>query len=737
MISSEPAEKTMDHPEGIKPHNDAPSHLRQARQVAETVGTPSSVTSRTQPLKSPWGFLKNAIWVLLIIVVAAALGVIATQRGEAINAMWLVVAAGCVFTLGYRFYSRFIAFRVLELDAERATPAERLEDGRDFVPTHKWMVFGHHFAAIAGPGPLVGPILAAQFGYLPGTLWIVIGGVLGGAVHDFVTLFGSVRRDGKSLGEMAKDEISPLAGYAALFGVFGIVVILLAAAALVVVNALKGSPWGLSTVGLTIPIALLMGIYLRYLRPGRFLEASILGFTLVLAAVVAGRYVSESWLAAYFTFNAPTLAWMIMGYGFAASVLPVWVLLAPRDYLSTFIKLGTILALAAGILAARPLMLLPAFTRFTDGTGPVFAGKIFPFCFITIACGAISGFHALISSGTTPKLLSKETQARMVGYGGMLMESLVATMAMVAAGVLQPGIYFAINSPVGIVGRLPEQAVQTISNWGFPVTAQQMSDLAARVGELTLFNRTGGAPSLAVGMAHIFSNVLGKQHLMALWYHFAIMFEAIFILALLDAGTRVGRFMLQDLLGHFWKPLGRTSWYPSVILTSVLVVGAWGYFLYQGVVDPLGGINSLWPLFGISNQLLATVALCLGTTILIKMAKVRYVWVTMIPLGWLTSVTMTASFQKIWDPQPRVGFLAHARLLSQQLAAGTIPVGNVAETQRLIFNDRLDAVATGLFAAIVLIIVFESGRHWWLYWTGRQQPVLMETPKQISRLPGW
>jgi len=681
--------------------------------------------------------LKKSAWIVLALMAAFAMGIIATQRGEPINAVWLVVAAGCIFTLGYRFYSRFIALRVLELDAERATPAERLEDGRDFVPTHKWMVFGHHFAAIAGPGPLVGPILAAQFGYLPGTLWIVIGGVLGGAVHDFVTLFSSVRRDGRSLGQMVKDEISPLAGFTALFGVFGIMVILIASAALVVTNALKGSPWGLSTVALTIPIALLMGVYLRYLRPGRILEVSILGFVLVLAAVVGGRYVAESpWLAPCFTFSAPTLAWMIMGYGFAASVLPVWLLLAPRDYLSTFIKLGTILALAAGILAARPMMLLPAFTRFTDGTGPIFAGKIFPFCFITIACGAISGFHALISSGTTPKLLSKETQARLVGYGAMLMESLVAIMAMVAAGVLQPGVYFAINSPAGIVGTLPAQAVATISNWGFPVATEQMSALAARIGEVTLFNRTGGAPSLAVGMAHIFSTILGQERLMALWYHFAIMFEAIFILALLDAGTRVGRFMLQDLLGHFWKPLGRTGWYPSVVLTSALVVGAWGYFLYQGVVDPLGGINSLWPLFGISNQLLATVALCLATTILIKMGKVRYVWVTLFPLVWLASVTMTASFEKIWSSQPRIGFLAHARSLSEQLAAGAIPAAQVAETQRLIFNDRLDAVVAALFATMVLLILAESARHWWLYLTGRKQPVLTEAPKQISRLPG-
>jgi len=680
--------------------------------------------------------LKRLLWIFVALLGALAMGVIAMSRREPINAVWLVAAAACIYMLGYRFYSRYVAFRALELDNQRATPAERLEDGRDFVPTHKWVVFGHHFAAIAGPGPLVGPVLAAQFGYLPGTLWIVIGGVLGGAVQDFVTLFCSLRRNGKSLGQMAKDEISELGGYTALFGVLGIMIILLAAAALVVVNALKSSPWGLSTIALTIPIALLMGIYLRYLRPGRVMEASLGGFVLVAAAVAGGRYVAESaWLAPYFTCSATTLTWMIIAYGFAASVLPVWLLLAPRDYLSTFVKLGTILALAAGILAVRPTMLLPALTRFTDGTGPIFGGKIFPFCFITIACGAISGFHALIASGTTPKLLRKEVDARLVGYGSMLMESLVAITAMVAAGVLKPGVYFAVNSPAGVVGTLPQQAVATISAWGFPVTQQEMTELAAKIGEMTLFNRTGGAPSLAVGMAQIFSNVLGSARLMALWYHFAIMFEALFILALLDAGTRVGRFMLQDLLGHFWKPLGRTGWYPSVVLTSALIVSAWGYFLYQGVVDPLGGINSLWPLFGMSNQLLATIALCVCTTILIKMGKWRYIWVTLLPLAWLAAVTMTASAQKIWHPNPRVGFLAHARYLSEQLAAGSIPAVNIAETQRLIFNDRLDAVVTAVFAALVLLVLAESGRHWWLYATGRRQPVLSEAPRTLSQLP--
>ena len=673
---------------------------------------------------------KKLGWLLLAGLGALALGVIAVSRGEPINAVWLMVAAGCVFALGYRFYSRYLAYRVLELNDRRATPAERLEDGRDFVVTNKWVVLGQHFAAIAGPGPLVGPILAAQFGYLPGTLWIVIGGVLGGAVHDFATLFCSIRRDGKSLGEMAKDELGALGGYCALFGVLGIMVILLAAAGLVVVNALKGSPWGLSTIAMTVPIALLIGVYLRYWRPGRVLEASIWGFFLIVAAVVGGRYVAASpMLAPLFTYNAPTLALIVIGFGFVASVLPVWLLLAPRNYLSTFVKLGTIAALTLGILAARPVLLLPPLTRFTDGTG-----KIFPFCFITIACGAISGFHSLIASGTTPKLIAKESHARMVGYGSMLLESLVAVTAMVAAAALEPGVFFAINSPAGVVGSAPEHAAAIISSWGFPVTAQHMADLALRIGEKTLFNRTGGAPSLAVGMAHIFSRILGGSRLMALWYHYAIMFEALFILALLDAGTRVGRFMVQEVCGHFWKPLGRTGWYPGVILTSAAIVGAWGYFLYSGVVDPLGGINSLWPLFGISNQLLATIALCVCTTILIKMGKWEHVWVTLLPLTWLTAVTLTASAQKVFHPNPRIGFLSHARHLGMQLAEGKIPAAQIAESQRQIFNDRLDAVVTGIFASLVLLILADAGRQWWLYARGRRKPVLNEAPMVVSRI---
>jgi carbon starvation protein len=670
--------------------------------------------------------LRDLIWVAVVILGVLAVATIAVHRGEEINAMWLVVAACCTYAVGYRFYSKFIAAKVLMLNGIRATPAERLNNGRDFVPTNKWVVFGHHFAAIAGPGPLVGPVLAAQFGYLPGTLWILAGAVLGGCVQDFVILLFSVRRDGKSLTKMAHEEIGALGGFVAYLAIISIMVILLGVCALVVVNALKGSPWGTFTIAMTIPIALLMGVYLRRLRPGKVLETSLLGFVLVMLAIWGGQWVSQSASAArWFTLTAPTLAIVIIVYGFAASAVPVWLLLAPRDYLSTFVKLGTIAMLAGGIVALHPTLHMPPLTRFTDGTGPIFAGKIFPFAFITIACGAISGFHALISSGTTPKLIRREIEIRMVGYGAMLSESMVAIMATIAACVLQPGTYFAINSPAGIVGTTPEAAAATISGWGFPVTAAEMHALAQAVGEQTLFNRTGGAPAFAVGMAHIFSHSLGGA-VMAIWYHFAIMFEALFILTVLDAGTRVGRFMIQDALGHVWKPLGRTSWYPSILATSALMVGAWGYFLWQGVKDPLGGINSLWPLFGIANQLLATVALCVATTIIVKAGKVRYGWVTLVPLLWLVSVTFTAALEKIFSPNPRIGFLSHARQLA---SAVTAPPG----VARLIFNDRLDAAVTGILMAMVTLILMESALLWWRVIVGRTVRTVHEAPFVHSR----
>ena len=668
--------------------------------------------------------LRFVLWFGIALLGTVALATIALHRGEQINALWLVTAAICTYALGYRFYSKFIATKVLLLDPQRATPAERLENGRDFLPTNKWVVFGHHFAAIAGPGPLVGPVLAAQFGYLPGTLWILVGAVFGGCVQDFVTLLFSVRRDGKSLTEIAKDEIGRVGGLVAYGSVISILIILLAVCALIVVNALKQSPWGTFTVGMTIPIALLMGVYLRRLRPGRVLETSALGFVLVLAAIWGGQWASQNpAIAAHFTLTAPQLAIAIIVYGFAASALPVWLLLAPRDYLSTFVKLGTIALLTLGIVIMHPTLHMPPLTRFIDGTGPVFAGKLFPFAFITIACGAISGFHSLISSGTTPKLIRRETEIRMVGYGAMLAESLVAIMATVAACVLEPGTYFAINSPAGIVGQLPEAATRTITGWGFPVFADGMQALARSVGEQTLFNRTGGAPAFAVGMAHIFSNSLGGQAVMALWYHFALMFEALFILTVLDAGTRVGRFMIQDALGHLWKPLGKTSSYPSILATSVLIVAAWGYFLWQGVRDPLGGINLLWPLFGIANQLLATVALCVATTILIKMHRAKYALVTLAPLVWLVTVTFTASWHKIFDPSVRIGFLAQARQLAM---AG----GNA----RLIFSNRLDAVVTAVLVVMVALILIESARQWLGILAGNRDAKVQESPFVVTRL---
>jgi carbon starvation protein len=678
--------------------------------------------------------IKILVWSAIAIAGAVALGAIALNRGEPVNAIWFVLAAGCSYLVAYRFYSAFIAAKLLALDDTRATPAERLDDGRDFVPTNKWVLFGHHFAAIAGPGPLVGPTLAAQFGYLPGTLWLIAGAAFAGCVQDFVILFCSIRRDGKSLGEMARQEVGRRGGFIAQIAVLAIMVILLGVVALVIVNALKSSPWATFTLAMTIPIALLLGIYLRFLRPGRVLEASLIGVLLVLFVVVAGQWVAESaaW-ARVFTLGGVTLAFVIMAYGFAASALPVWLLLAPRDYLSAFIKAGAIFSLAAGILLVRPQILMPPLTRFVDGSGPVFAGKIFPFCFITIACGAISGFHSLISSGTSPKMIRREGQARFIGYGAMLLESFVGVMAMVAACAMPPGVYFAINSPASIVGSTGEAAAATISGWGFPLAPEMMAKLAHNVGEQTLLNRAGGAPSLAVGMAQIFSNSIGGERLLSIWYHFAIMFEALFILTVLDAGTRVGRFMVQELAGRVWKPLGRTNWMPGVILSSGLIVGMWGYFLYQGVIDPLGGINSLWPLFGISNQLLAAVALVVATTILLKMGRLKWIWVTVGPMIWLFVITMTASYQKIFSANPRLGFLSYANLLAGQIASGKIAAAKVVETQRLIFNQRLDAGVTAVLATMILVLLVEALIQWYAILWGRKEPVLHEAPFVVTQ----
>ncbi len=667
-------------------------------------------------------WLNVLLWTAIALTGAFAMGYLALSRGEGVNAAWLLTAAVCTYLVGYRFYSRIIAANIFALDARRATPAVRLSDGQDFVPTNRWIVFGHHFAAIAGPGPLVGPTLAAQFGYLPGALWIIVGVVLGGAVQDFVILAASVRRDGKSLGRMARDEIGPVAGATALVAVLGIMIILISVLALVVVKALQQSPWGTVTIGLTIPIAMLMGVYLHYVRPGRVLETTAIGIVLLIVALYAGRWVAQDpTLAPMFTLTGPQLAKWIIGYGVAASVLPVWLLLAPRDYLSAFVKIGVVVALAAGILIVLPPLQMPAMTRFIDGTGPVFAGKLFPFVFITIACGAISGFHSLIASGTTPKLLESEADARFIGYGAMLTESLVAIMALIAACVLTPGVYFAINAPPGIIGTTAESAAQVIRTWGFVLDPAQLHALAANVQEQSLLSRTGGAPSLAVGMATIFATVLGGTGAMALWYHFALMFEALFILTTVDAGTRVGRFMLQDILRHIWAPLGRTAWYPAVVFSSALFVAMWGYFLYQGVTDPLGGINSLWPLFGIANQLLAAVALCVGTTVIIKMGKARYAWITVVPLVWLAIVTMTAGATKVWSTDPRLGFLAHASAVEAQMATGVLPAGakSTADVVRMALNDRLDAGVALFFMAAVVVILVASMVEWMKVRQGR------------------
>jgi carbon starvation protein len=676
------------------------------------------------------------IWSFVSALGAASFGWLALSRGEPVNAAWLLVAALCTYAVSYRFYSRFIGSRIFALDPQRPTPALRLNDGRDFMPTNRWVVFGHHFAAIAGPGPLVGPTLAAQFGFLPGALWIIVGVAIGGAVQDFVILCASVRRDGKSLGQMAKEEIGPVAGYTALIAVLGIMIVLIAVLGLVVVNALKASPWGVVTIGLTVPTALAMGVYLRWIRPHRVLEASAMGLVLLLLSLYAGRWVAQNpALAPTFALSGKTLALLVMGYSFVASVLPVWLLLAPRDYLSAFVKIGVVLALAVGIVIVLPPLQMPALTQFTNGTGPVFAGKIFPFAFITIACGSISGFHALIASGTTPKLLASEADARFVGYGGMLMESLVAVMALIAACVLTPGVYFAINAPASAIGITAANAAAAVQHWGFALDPAQMQQLAQQVGEKTMLSRTGGAPSLAVGMAHLFSGVLGGSTAMALWYHFAIMFEALFILTTVDAGTRVGRFMLQDLFKHIWAPIGRVSWYPAVVTASAVVVAMWGYFLYQGVQDPLGGINSLWPLFGISNQLLAAVALCVGTTVIIKMGKGRYAWVTMLPLGWLAAVTLTAGWQKIFSPDTKLGFLSHARMIRDTLATGSLPAGaqSAGDAARMIRNDRIDAAVAAFFLLSVLVVLITSAHEWIAVLSGRKRPVSSEVAYGASR----
>jgi carbon starvation protein len=667
-------------------------------------------------------WLRVLIWPCVVALGTGSIALLAWSRNEPVSALWIVVAAVCVFAVAWRFHSAWLVARVLTVDEMRATPAVVHEDGRDYVQTNRWIVFGHHFAAIAGPGPLVGPVLAAQFGYLPGMLWILIGATLGGAVHDSIILFCSIRRRGKSLGQMVREEVGPFAGFLALVSIIAIMVILLAVLALVVVKALAESPWGLFTIAATMPIAVLMGLGMRYWAPGRLGLVSLCGFFGLLFAVAGGQWLHGTPLAGWLTLQGTTLAWWIMGYGFLASVLPVWLLLAPRDYLSTFMKLGTVAMLGLAIVILAPMLRMPAVTRFIDGSGPVFAGPVFPFCFITIACAAVSGFHSIVASGTTPKMLARESDIRFVAYGGMITEMIVGIMALIAAATLEPGQYFAINMKGDIA-----TVTQQVTALGFPVTADQMRDLAASVGEITMVGRTGGAPTFAVGMAHMFAGVIGSKAALALWYHFAIMFEALFILTTIDAGTRVGRFLIQDLLGYIWRPLGETRSTAGNWIGSAAFVTAWGWFLYQGVVDPLGGVNSLWPIFGVANQLLAVIALALGTTVLIKMGRKRYLWVPLLPLAWLLAVTMTAGWMKIFSADPRLGFLSQAAVLEGKIAGGGASA-QLAEWHRLVFSNRVDAVVTGTFLVLVALVVLSSVRTWVALLAGRRAADLREEP---------
>ena len=683
---------------------------------------------------------RYGVWVLVAIVGAVCWGMLALSRGETVNAGWLLFAAIASYAIGYRFYARFIQTKVLETDDSRATPAERLNNGRDFEPMDRRVLFGHHFAAIAGAGPLVGPVLAAQMGFLPGTIWIIVGVILAGAVQDMTTLFFSLRRDGKTLGQMAREEIGPIGGAAALVAVLSIMVILLAVLALVVVLALAESPWGSFSIAMTIPIAILMGIYLRFLRPGRVLEVSAIGVALLILAIFGGGWISESSpYADAWTFSGNQITFALIAYGFIASVLPVWVLLAPRDYLSTFMKIGTIVLLAIGIAITLPVIQMPRVTEFAStGEGPVFAGPLFPFVFITIACGALSGFHSLIASGTTPKLIQKESQVRVIGYGAMLMESFVAVMAMIAATTLDPGVYFAMNAPATVLGDTVQSASQAVNGFGFSVSPETLQQTANAVGEDSIIGRTGGAPTLAVGMSAIFAQVTaflgaGAQ---AFWYHFAIMFEALFILTTVDAGTRVGRFMIQDLVGNVWRPFARTSWLPGNIIASALIVAAWGYFLYAGVNDPQGGIYTLFPLFGIANQLLAAVALTVGTTILIKMGKLRYAWVTALPLAWDAAVTLTASWYKIFSPDPLLGFFAQ-RSAAIEAANNNELYGNAtnqADVQQIITNSTVDGILSIIFALAIIVVILDASRVWFGLVRGTKEPELSEAPWQESRL---